>query len=136
MNVLENWIENLLGEPIDLLNATYLDDGIVREELDSLPLPLSKRGYTVEASYVSDYVLDQLHTKICAEPCEEAIWSTMVWFLAHPLPFDIAHDLVERGISTAAMAHTRQVDEIQWRLATIHEDALYTLITERYQRAG
>jgi hypothetical protein len=132
---LEDWIQSLLEQPTDALNSRYTQEQIVYDELEYLPLPKSKsRGYTVEASHVSEAVLENLHEKIRGQSCEPALWNVVVWYLAHPLPIALAHDLIDRSVSFIAMGHTRQVDEVQWRLATLVEDALYTLIRERYQQ--
>ncbi len=133
MNPLENWLKNLLNNPIEVLNRKYLDEDDVKKELDSLSLPKTN-AYTVHSSHVSDIVIQQLHDKIRSYSCETAIWDAVLWYLAHALPITVAHDLIDRGIATVMMGMTRQVDEIQWRLATFSEDALYTLIRERYQK--
>ncbi len=137
MNLLEDWLKKLIKKPITVLNDKYPDEDIVRTELDSLLLPLVD-PYAMEqknvraASHVSDAVLQHLHKKIRNHPCEDAIWSGVFWCLVNPLPLSMAQDLVDRRISTVMMGMTRQVDEIQWRLATFDEEALYTLIRERY----
>ena len=132
MRPLQDWIVVLVRRSVSDLNDRYATEESVRHEIDSLPLPTDKRGYTVESSHVSEQVLQQLHRKIRNIPCERAIWNAVIWYLADPLPLSVAHDLIDRLISTNAMSMTRQVDEAQWRLATLYEDALYTLIRERY----
>lgn len=139
MNLLEDWIKDLIKKPLAFLNDKYPDEDIVKVELDSLFLPLVD-SYSVEqmkvreAGHVSNAVLQKLHKKIRNRPCEETIWSGVFWYLANPLPGSLAHDLVDRWIATIRMgSFTRQVDEVQWRLATFNEDALYTLVRERYQ---
>ncbi len=132
MNVLEDWIISLLEKPIEEFDDRYRSEAIVMDELYALPLPKEKE-YFVNASYVSDDVLNKLHRKIRGYSCEETIWESVVFFLAHPLPITIAHDLIDRIIATVGMAHTRQVDEIQWRLATFQIYALNQLISERYE---
>jgi hypothetical protein len=86
----------------------------------------------VHSSTVSDAILRQLHEKVREQRCENAIWDAIFWYLARAIPLAIAHDLIDRGVSTIRMGMTRQDDEVQWRLATFNEDALYTLIRERY----
>ena len=131
MNILEDWIKDLTEQPLERLNDRYATEEIVREEVDALPLP-TQNGNTVEASQVYHAILTQLHLKIRGQVCEAALWDALLWYLAHPLPAAMAHDLIDRGIAVVARTSTRQEDEVQWRLATRHEDALYTLIRERY----
>lgn len=138
MNLLEDWLKNLIKKPITVLNDKYPDEDIVRAELDSLFLPLVdscavEQKKVRAASHVSDAILQKLHKKIRNHPCEETIWSGVFWYLVSPLPISLAHDLVDRWTATIMMGMTRQVDEVQWRLATFNEDALYTLVRERYQ---
>lgn len=125
MNTLKDWIKSLIERPIGILNAEYPQEHLVREKLDSF-------GYMATSSDVSSELLQNLHDKIFGQSCEEAIWDAVLWYLAHPLPISVAHELIDRGVSTVAMGHTRQFDEIQWRLATFSEYALYYLIMERY----
>lgn len=132
MNTLENWIQTLIEKPIDFKGIADVEEHI-RQELETLPLP-ENNGTAVGASPVYCEILRQLHLKFRGQKYEyeEAIWNNMLWYLSHPLPATLAHDLIDRGVAVIAMSHTRQEDEVQWRLATINEDALYTLIRERY----
>ncbi len=131
MKELEKWIDNLLNKPIEETNRTYTDEPIVKAELELRGLPKIK-GNVVGASYVSNSSLHRLHHAIRNQSCEVPLWDAVLWYLAHPLPAHIANDLIDRGVSVIAMGFTRQVDEVQWRLATLVEEALYTLIRERY----
>jgi hypothetical protein len=131
MSVLQDWILNLIEMPLEVVNRKYSDKVDVHEELDSFPLPQTN-GHTIASSHVDGEVLERLHHKIKEQTCEYAIWCSVVWYLAHALPIATAHELIDRSIAIFAMGMTRQVDEVQWRLATITEDALYTLIRERY----
>lgn len=139
MNLLEDWLKKLTKKPIASLNDKYTDEEIVRAELESLfdflVVPDSlEQNKVKQASHVSDVVIQKLHKKIRNHPCEEMIWSGVFAYLKDPLPILVATDLVDRWIATIRMgSYTRQVDEVQWRLATFNEDALYTLIVERYQ---
>ncbi len=140
MKLLEDWITDIIKKPIKVLNDECIDEDKTKEPLDLLYLPLIDR-YSVEqkatreASHVSDVILHNLHQKIRKCVCEEPIWFSVIWYLSHPLPISIAHDLIDRGIAVFQMALSRQVDEVQWRLATFNEDALYTLIRERYMES-
>lgn len=131
MKELEIWINSLLRKKIEKINQIYIDDSIVKSEIDLMDLPKLK-GSTVGSSYVSDSLLYRLHDVIRNQSCESPLWDAVLWYLAHPLPTRIANDLIDRGVSVIAMGFTRQVDEVQWRLATLIEEALYTLIRERY----
>lgn len=131
MKSLESWLKSLIKKSIEVLNERYRDEEDVKKELEFLPLAETK-GYTAHSSHVSEAVIQRLHEKIRGQRCENAIWDAILWYLAHSLPIAIAHDLIDRAISTVMMGTTRQVDEVQWRLATFSEDALYTLIRERY----
>src|SRR4051812_18505173 len=138
MNLLEDWIKNLTKQSIASLNDKYQEEDIAKTELDSLFLSLVdayslEQKRVKEAGHVSSAVLQKLHKKIRDQSCEEEIWSSVFWYLANPLPISLAHDLIDRWVATIMMGMSRQVDEVQWRLATFNEDALYTLIRERYQ---
>ena len=139
MNVLEDWINDVIAKPIGVLNEKYADNNIAREELEALFLPLTDRQSLDQmkvrkASRVPTTVLQELHHKMRNQPCEEEVWSAVIWYLHKPLPASLAHDLIDRWIATNMMEMTRQVDTVQWRLATFKEYALYTLIRERYQK--
>ena len=136
MNLLEDWLKQVIKKPAHFLNETYQDEETVRAELEALFSPLVDTGGLEQkkakaAGHVPDAVLQRLHRKIRNQPCEEALWGGVFWFLANPLPLALAHDLIDRWIATTTMDMTRQVDEVQWRLATFNEYALYTLIRER-----
>jgi len=128
---IEDWINNLISQSIELANSNYEESAVLIEQLELLPL-LENRGNKVASSYISSETLYNLHRKLRDEICEEAVWSAVIWFLAHPLPIPIAHDLIDRNISLFKMALNRQFEEVQWRLATLVDDALYTLVRERY----
>ena len=131
MKSLEDWLDNLIKQPVEVLNQKYKDDNYVGKELESLPFE-ETNGHTVHSSHVSKEIIQGLYEKIRGHSCESTIWDAVFWYLADPLPIVIAHDLIDRFISLTMMGKTRQFDEVQWRLATFSEDALYTLIRERY----
>lgn len=130
MNTLENWIQKLIEKSINFKGIDNVEAHL-EKKLKKLSFPQND-GSAVGANHVYSEVLWQLHFKIRGHKHEDAIWSSVLWYLSHPLPTTLAHDLIDRGVATVMMSHTRQEDEVQWRLATMHEDALYTLIRERY----
>ena len=132
MNLLENWLSVLVEKPNEILNDLYSEEADVRKEFEALFLPKTK-GYIVESSHVSNDILQRLHEGIRGHACEEIIWAAVFWYLADPLPTAIAHDLIDRAVAIDMMGMTRQIDEVQWRLATFDENALYTLVRERYR---
>ena len=129
MNTLENWIQKLIEKPIKFKGISDVEEHI-RKKLETL-LPRNN-GSAVGANAVYSEVLWQLHLKIRGHKHEDAIWSNVLWYLSHPLPATLAHDLIDRGVATIMMSHTRQENEVQWRLATMYEDALFQLVRERY----
>ncbi len=53
--------------------------------------------------------------------------------LAYPLPPEVAHDLLDRGIACGWLEHSWQVDEVRWRMAEEgHFDALLNLVFDAY----
>lgn len=129
--LLQNWLANLLEKTNDYIDHLFHSEELVKQQLESLNLP-RKNGYTVGASRVSEPVIEKLNKKIKGITREIEVWNVVLWYLENPLPVPVAHDLIDRIISISSMSFTRQKDEVQWRLATIDEDALYILIRERY----
>lgn len=146
MNSLEDWIQHLVEMPLEEISSKYSEYDAALRELESLPFLLESREHASKSyssflehreqmmrwGAVSEEVLEALHRKIRGDSCEGTIWDGVLWFLSHPLPMAMAHDLIDRRISTNALGITRQVDEVQWRLATFDSDALCTLFTEWY----
>ena len=130
MKTLENWIQNLTEKPINFKGINDVESHL---EKKLRKLSLSKNGgFAVQGARVNKRILRQLQLKIREHKHEDAIWTNVLWYLSRPLPSKLAHDLIDRGIAISMMSHTRQKDGVQWRLATIHRDALYTLVRERY----
>lgn len=69
-----------------------------------------------------------MHQKIRNHKCEAAVWDAIIFRLSAPLPTQIAHDLIDRDVIVGQLGHTRQGDEIQWRLASLIDEALLTLV--------
>ena len=130
MKTLENWIEKFIEQPINFKKKIDVEAHL-RKELDALALS-TNGGNSVESSRVYNEILRLLHLEIRGHAQEDAIWNALLWYLSHPLPTSLAHDLIDRGVAIIAMCHTNQQEEVLWRLATIDEDALYTLVRKRY----
>jgi hypothetical protein len=65
----------------------------------------------------------------------------VITYCAHPLPDAIAHDLIDREVAIARLGHSRQTDDVQWRLAGFYDEARLTLAIDlytnpRYSTAG
>lgn len=135
MKYLGDWVKDLVAQPIAYLNHRYADTDMVLGEdvalrdIEALPFfsPLRKRF-----RQVSDETLLELNHKVRNCPCEEPIWEAILWHIEHPLPTEVAHDLVDRKIAITLLGHTMQNEEIKWRLAPLVDEALLTLAKEFY----
>ncbi len=130
MKTLDTWIQKLLQKPIKFKGIDDVELHL-EKELKKWSLP-QKNGSAVGASRVNKATLRRLQLAIRGHKHEDAIWTSVLWYLSDPLPVTLARDLIDRGVAIPMMSHTRQHDEVQWRLATIHENALHTLVCERY----
>ena len=131
MHSLGDWIIRLTDEDIGEINRTYSSGnyGTVEKEIESLPdIEPMKYG----TSLVDANLLEKLHLKIRNQRCETEIWDAIVFHISGPLPMHIAHDLIDRDIVVTQLGHTRQNDEIQWRLASLVDEALLTLFRDLY----
>ncbi|MDQ2808325.1 MAG: hypothetical protein M3Z04_15640 [Chloroflexota bacterium] len=138
---LQAWIESVLARSITKLNHAYWRNEQAETETEPLYhktrlVPLEKQHSTPPppALAVPDTLLQQLYHKLFRRRCESAVWNAVIWHLSQPLPSAIAHDLLDRlgqRIETT-MEHSRQQDDVQWRLAALHGEALQTLVLERY----
>jgi hypothetical protein len=48
------------------------------------------------------------------------------------VPTHVAHDLIDRKVIVSQLGHTRQNEEIQWRLASLVDEALLTLVYDLF----
>ncbi|MBV9467857.1 MAG: hypothetical protein JOZ57_01275, partial [Abitibacteriaceae bacterium] len=127
MKYLEDWVKDLVAQPIAYLNQRYADEDMsLREcvafrDIEELPFfsPLRKRF-----RQVSYETLLELNHKVRNCPCEEPIWEAILWHIEHPLPTQVAHDLIERKIAITLLGHTIQNEEIMWRLAPLVDETL------------
>ncbi len=131
---LANWITDLLGQPNSVLARKYKKEyyGEAYEEVQQLHESNGLRYPVRHPADVPDELLDQLATKIRGTTTEGAIWAAIIVHLGRPLPPPIAYDLLERRIAFDILGHSRQVDEIQWKLAEVHDEALLTLAIDLY----
>ncbi|HEX8834027.1 MAG TPA: hypothetical protein VF719_07485 [Abditibacteriaceae bacterium] len=127
MRSLEDWIIKLVDEDIDKINRKYLSvsDGTIEKELESLP-DIGPMVYGT--SHVHANILGKLHLKIRSQKCETKIWDAIISRISGPLPTSAAHDLIDRDIIVDQLGHTRQDDEVQWRLGSLVDEALLTLV--------
>jgi hypothetical protein len=131
MRPLENWVCETLERSVRELNLRYANDEAVSRELEAV-IPRKAHRNKIHCEHVSSECIESLHKKLRNETCESGIWEALLRFLGDPLPSTVAHDLIDREIAVLDMGHTRQCDEIQWRLSELVEEALLTLIMERY----
>jgi hypothetical protein len=83
-----------------------------------------------------DAALHRLHEKLRGARCETPVWDALLPRLSRPLPVPVALDLLARRVAFDSLGHSRQADEVQWRLARVYEEALLTLAKEYYAGAG
>lgn len=123
---IETWILSLLERRIEDLDREYADDS-AWSWLDEI-----SRG-KVDIG-LSDETFHALHLGLYGHPCEDPLWSAIVWKIRRPLPASIAHDLLDRDLATMYLCHSRQEDEVQWRMAGMDrlDEALLTLAREFY----
>ena len=82
---------------------------------------------------VSDELLFRLHKELKHNTYyEEPVSNALLHHISHPLPTQIANDLIERGVSVDALAHAPQHEEIIKRLASFVPEALLSLASELY----
>ncbi len=138
---LQSWIESVLIRSITELNRVYWRTEQAAIEIEPLyhnqphiPIEELHRTPPPATLAVADALLHQLHTKLHRRRCETAIWAEVILRLRQPLPSEIAHELLDRLAYHLdhAMQHSRQNDDVQWRLATRGREALLTLAVERY----
>ncbi|RYX84411.1 hypothetical protein EON83_09790 [bacterium] len=127
MTTTQDWILQLLGQPIEKLNREY----DYFDEVAALPEVAANR---YRSSDVSASVLHQLHQKVRGQECEFWAWGTVIFPIRDPLPPAIAHDLIDRDIIVSQLGHTRQLDEVQWRLASLVDEALLTFAWDMFNK--
>lgn len=125
--LLKPQIIELLSTPQDVLDARYCDG---QDAAEILGFPYQET-YRISGRVPQDMLL-QLHRKIRNTSSESRIWSGVLWCLQHPLPGEVAHDLLDRKISINELGHSRQHEDVQWRMAAFYDEALLTLAKDRY----
>ncbi|MBV9865630.1 MAG: hypothetical protein JO316_09790 [Abitibacteriaceae bacterium] len=131
MNLVEDWIKQLLTQEVkDLsLKYSYPAHDTAENEIESLigPDRIQRCPSPIPAP-----LIEQLHEKLRGLRCEAYIWDALLFHLGTPLPPHVAHDLMDRDIAVSTLGHTRQLDEVQWRLASLVDEALLTLFWALY----
>lgn len=145
-NFLQVWVNRLLERPLDVVIERYCKPEAREEDGDIYHYPpaaaekeveLLKAAYgTSDEAYRTGEVgarsLLELHERLRCTVCEDPIWDVIVRELAHPLPDEIANDLIDRGVAIEMLGHSRQSEPVQWRLASFYPEALLTLGIELY----
>jgi hypothetical protein len=128
---LADWIKQLLTQPIVEINRKYSrsENYLAEKEVESL---LGMQSSKYRSSDVSADTVHELHLKIRDQKCEAAIWDAVIFRLSEPLPSPVAHDLIDRRIIVSQLGHTRQNDDVQWRLASLVDEALLTLVHDLF----
>lgn len=146
---LEEWLMRLLDLPLQEIERRYCAQYVHRspEEMDGLYAPSEialeeiaalkeayvGKGYRAERlGHLPEEALRRLHAAIRGSVCETPLWGAVLLELAHPLPDEVVGDLIDRGVATYALGHTRQSDPVQWRLAGLSDNALVTLGVDLY----
>lgn len=133
-NYLEAWVLSLLARPLEDLATSYAEDHTARDWLEERRAGQAENPYAyARIGVVPEETLRALHRKLRGSACEDMLWGAVVSQLAHPLPDDVADDLIDREVALTALGHSRQSDAIQWRLAPFYPEALLTISQELYR---
>lgn len=149
-NPLERWVLSLVDRPLQELIRRYgAPERRLEEDGEAYEHPNRAAERELEdlyASGVSDVdsgrvagaasaeALRRLHAKLRGTPAEQRVWAAVIGELTHPLPDDVADDLIDREVAIDQLGHSRQSDLVQWRLAEFYDEALLTLGKELYAR--
>lgn len=127
-------MSQLVEQPINELDRKYASfEGMTAsQELDAL-LRASHNAAIVGG--VSDEIVRAFHSKVRGRECEATLWNAVLFRLRAPLPPEIAHDLIDRDIVVGQLGHTRQKDDVQWRLASLVDEALLTFVWDMFTQA-
>lgn len=60
------------------------------------------------------------------------MWRKLLFLYNKPLSKEVAFDLMDRRIALTDLGHTRQDDEVMWKLAELVDEALLTLAADVY----
>ena len=135
---LEDWARGVLETPISTLNRRFGNwkwekEEALRDSIEKLPF------FTIYRSVfrqISPSLLLELHQKLREQKCEQMFWGVILEKLEHPLPDEIALDLIERFEANDyvihKLGHSRQSDRVMWKLAPLVDEALLTLARSCY----
>jgi hypothetical protein len=131
---LVDWIRGLLTQPNSVLERKYREEhyGEAFAEVQQLHESNGLSYPVRQPADVPDGLLDQLAAKLRGTGAEGAIWAAVIVNLGQLLPPAIAYDLLDRRIALDILGHSRQVDEVQWKLAELYDEALLTLAIDQY----
>jgi hypothetical protein len=131
---LANWIDGVLAQPKSVLARKYnrAHRSAAMDEVEQLHKSNDLSYPVRQPADLPDGLLDQLAVKLRGSSAESPIWGAVIVHLGQPLPPAIATDLLERRIAFDTLGHSRQVDEVQWKLAEVYPEALLTLAIDRY----
>lgn len=134
---LEELLKEILRTPLSLLSKRYFRQRHGNEALCLLRLKAdqiiaSESDESARGETVRDEVLFALWQKLRGTKTEQVLWQALIPALLRPLPLAIARDLLDRKIAFNALEHTRQADEVQWRLANSSEAVVLRLAKECY----
>lgn len=136
---LEYWARGILATPTEELNRRLRSsEGWDEIEKSIRELPFFSNYRPIFRS-ISASTLLELHQKLRGQKCETKFWVLMLVHLDHALPDEIALDLIGRhsfdNRIISALGHSRQSDEVMWKLAPLVDEALLTLAKSFYTDA-
>ncbi|PQV64480.1 hypothetical protein B1R32_105162 [Abditibacterium utsteinense] len=129
---LEDWARGILATSKTELNrrfGTWKRSDEFSKVIEALPF-FSR--YRPVFCTLSEGTLRELHQKMRGQKCENNFWDAVAYVLKHPLPDDIAFDLIEREIAIAQLAHSPQSEAVLWRLTPFLEEPILTLAKRAY----
>ncbi len=129
---LEDWARGILATSISMLNRRFKDwegEKELRKSIEELPFFTPYRAIFRQ---ISAPTLLELHQKLRGQKCEQWIWMGLLRSLDHALPDEIALDLIQRSIAISMLGHSKQGDEVMWKLAPLVDEALLTIAKRAY----
>ncbi|HEX9996004.1 MAG TPA: hypothetical protein VGB45_02590 [Abditibacterium sp.] len=133
---LDDWARGILATPKTTLNRSFgswAKQDAARKSIEDLPFFSSFRPFFRQ---ISAPLLLELHQKLRGQRCESNLWSVILEKLDHALPDEIGFDFLERfeprDYLISMLGHSRQSDEVMWKLARLVDEALLTLAKDFY----
>lgn len=99
------------------------------DEIEKLPFYSRQRPVF---RTVSEPTLLAVHRKMRESEWEQHVWVGLLSQSNHPIPDDVALDLIEREIAISWLAHSPQSEAILWRLAPLMDEPILTLAKRFY----